>query len=168
MRDPRHEFPEPVRRHLARAAGETCSRPTCRARTCGASEDGAAIRNVGVAAHIHAAASKGPRFDPALPVEAVRAAENGIWLCATCAVEIDQHAGRDFPAEVLRAWKLDHEREVREAIGRPASETTVAGAISASGIGVVTGLEITRPNVRIAPGTTVNANGVGRITGMKI
>lgn len=168
MRDPRHDFLEATKRLLARAAHETCSRPSCRAPTCGPSEDGTAIRSVGVAAHIHSAAPGGARFDPSLAPEAVSSAGNGIWLCANCAVEIDQHKGRDFSADLLRQWKADHERETRERIGSSQPGPTVAGSFSASGVGVVTGMEIESKNVRIEPGTTVSATGIGRITGVKI
>jgi hypothetical protein len=123
---------------------------------------------VGVAAHIHAAAVGGARFDPSLSPEAIAAADNGIWLCANCAIEIDQHRGRDFPADLLRQWRADHHREARERIGRGTSGSTLGGAIAASGVGVVTGVEIVSKNVRIEPGTTVSATGIGRITGVKI
>lgn len=91
-----------------------CSNPECRTLTLGPSEvDPENIISVGVAAHITAAAPGGPRYDPTLTPAQRGSIENGIFLCPTCASTIDKNGGRDFPVELLRKWKSDHEGWVR-------------------------------------------------------
>lgn len=60
--------------------------------------------NIGKAAHITAAASGGPRFDPAMSPEERRAIGNGIWLCSNCATKIDVDADA-YPTALLHEWK---------------------------------------------------------------
>lgn len=91
---------------LMKQVGGACSRPTCDVQTVGpvprlAPEK---ISNVGVAAHIAAASPGGPRFDPRMTAAERSSADNGIWLCAVCAREIDNDAD-SYPTELLRSWK---------------------------------------------------------------
>jgi hypothetical protein len=72
--------------------------------TSGPKVDPTGVINVGVAAHITAAASGGPRYDPSLTAKERRGAENGIWLCQTCAKLIDSDLSR-YTAKLLREWK---------------------------------------------------------------
>lgn len=124
--------------------------------------------NVGVASHITAAAPGGARFDDSLTSEQRSGIENGIWLCQTCSALIDRNGGADYSTDLLRKWKVVREAEAARQVGKtaitPLSE--IAGTISASGVGVVTGAEITKPT-RIAAGTQISAFGVGNITGIK-
>ncbi len=69
-------------------------------------EAGAA--NVGVAAHIKAAA-KGPRYDEHQTPEERSGFDNGIWLCQTHAALIDRDE-KTFPVELLQKWKKDAEQ----------------------------------------------------------
>lgn len=39
---------------------------------------------------------------------------NAIFLCTVCADMIDKNNGLDFPADVLRQWKANHEVFVRK------------------------------------------------------
>ena len=64
--------------------------------------------NVGVAAHITAAAAGGARYDASLSPEDRSAQANGIWLCQTCATLIDADENR-FTVDLLRQWKRDAE-----------------------------------------------------------
>src|SRR6478672_9838259 len=102
----RDEFSAPVKNALAHRAGYVCSNPACRASTAGPSEESEMARsNVGVAAHITAAAS-GPgarRYDELLSPEERASIENGIWLCQTCATLIDDDEVT-YTVDVLRAW----------------------------------------------------------------
>ena len=82
----------------------------CRSRQ---SHAGAVI--VGVAAHITAAASGGPRFDPSLTPEERRGQSNGIWLCQIHGKQVDLDSGH-FAVEMLRSWKQTAEQESFEAI----------------------------------------------------
>jgi hypothetical protein len=101
----RDDFPRPTRDVLRGQVGGRCSSPGCRAPTEGPSEASqAAINSVGVAAHITAASSGGPRYDPTLTPEQRSSAENGIWLCGTHADEIDGDVVR-FPVPTLQWWK---------------------------------------------------------------
>lgn len=77
----RDEFNRDTVDVLAKRVGVRCSNPSCRRVTTGARSDTQRIVNIGVAAHITAAAASGPRFDAALTVEQRRSVENGIWLC---------------------------------------------------------------------------------------
>src|ERR1700734_8417 len=98
------DFPEQIKRTLASRVGNRCSNPDCRALTSGPQNEPAKAINLGVAAHITAAAPGGPRFDPDLLPEERRAPSNGIWLCQNCAKLIDNDAIR-FPLAVLTKWK---------------------------------------------------------------
>lgn len=75
------------------------------------------MADVGVAAHITAASSGGPRFDPNLTDWEKRGAANGIWLCLTCAKLIDNDVDR-YSASALRGGKITAEYEARKRIGK--------------------------------------------------
>ena len=100
----RDEFPSAVKTVLAQRAAGRCSNPDCGAVTSGPGLDPGKAVNVGVAAHITAASRGGPRYDPALTPAERMAAQNGIWLCETCAKLIDSDVTR-YTVEVLRQWK---------------------------------------------------------------
>src|SRR5262249_20791802 len=76
--------------------------------TSGPSSEPEKAVNIGVAAHITAAAPGGPRYDPSLTSEERKSLENGIWLCQTCSVRIDRDAAK-YTTELLREWKQDAE-----------------------------------------------------------
>jgi len=113
----RDDFTQFVCRLLAQRVGLHCSNPECRAATSGPQTDPGRAVNVGVAAHITAASSGGPRFDSALPERERRSAANGIWLCQTCAKLIDSDTPR-FTTAVLNKWKADAECDARNRIGK--------------------------------------------------
>lgn len=113
----RDDFTEEVKRTLAARVGNRCSSPTCRALTSGPQDNAAKALNVGVAAHITAAAQRGPRYDTLLSSEERYHADNGIWLCQTCAKLVDNDTSQ-FPANVLRAWKTIAEHDARSTIGK--------------------------------------------------
>jgi hypothetical protein len=74
--------------------------------------------NVGVAAHI-AAAAKGPgarRYDPNMTPEQRSSIDNGIWLCQTCAKRIDSD-DESFATEALKKMKADAESRAKERLG---------------------------------------------------
>ncbi|WP_153950389.1 hypothetical protein [Cupriavidus sp. U2] len=70
-----------------------------------------AVVDVGVAAHIYAAAPNGRRYDANMTRDERRNIRNGIWLCATHSVEIDRDVVR-YTADVLRRMKNDHEQAI--------------------------------------------------------
>jgi hypothetical protein len=120
---PRDDFPVRVKRSLAHRVGDCCSNPTCRQRTAGPTIDPTGEVNIGVAAHITAAAAGGPRYQPSLPPEARKSIENGIWLCGKCAKLIDSDLSC-YSIEVLRKWKQDAEERARAAIGGNQAEVS--------------------------------------------
>lgn len=113
----RDEFAQAVKNALAKRVANRCSSPRCRKTTSGPHSDPGKAVNIGVAAHITAAAPGGPRYDACLSSEARAGAENGIWLCGSCATLVDRDDGR-FTKEELHAWKTEAEQFAREAVER--------------------------------------------------
>ena len=99
----RDDFRQPIVRQIAQRAGYRCSNPSCLRPTIGP-DGGEDIANIGVAAHITAAAVGGPRYDATITPEERSAPENGIWLCQTCSRLIDVDLP-SHPTEQLREWK---------------------------------------------------------------
>lgn len=108
----RDDFLKPVRELLARRVGYRCSNPNCRVLTAGPGDNEKGTVDIGVAAHITAAAKGGKRFDPNLTNEERRSAENGIWLCQIHAKLVDDAPER-FTVELLREWKRISEQAAR-------------------------------------------------------
>lgn len=104
----RDDFAKGTIELFAKRVGFRCSRPACRRPTSGPQVDQGKTINVGVAAHIRAASSGGPRYDPTMTSEQRSSHENGIWLCAFCERLIDRDVTR-YPADVLLAWKATAE-----------------------------------------------------------
>lgn len=89
--------------------------PTCRALTAGPSDESPnSVTDVGVAAHINAAA-KGRRYDPHMPPEDRKDIRNGIWLCATHSIEIDRDEIK-YTVSILRRMKDEHERFIADEL----------------------------------------------------
>jgi hypothetical protein len=107
----RDEFSLKTKTILAERAGQLCSNPDCGRSTAGPSDDGyGESTQLGKAAHITAAAERGPRYDPNLSPEQRSSPENGIWLCAECADRVDKRENEaQYPVELLRNWKKHHE-----------------------------------------------------------
>lgn len=96
-----------------------CSNPECRKPTIGPALEEDRSVNVGVAAHITAAAEGGPRYDIRLKPEDRKAGENGIWLCQICAKLIDSDVSR-FTTDILRGWK-------KQAVERAFKDVVTSG-----------------------------------------
>jgi hypothetical protein len=114
----RDDFKADIKDTLAKRVGMRCSNPNCRQPTSGPQEDPSKVLNVGVAAHITAAASNGPRYDLKLSVEERRSPENGIWLCQNCGKLVDNDAKR-YSADLLSRWKRLSEEAARLEIESP-------------------------------------------------
>jgi hypothetical protein len=116
----RDDFSLSVKETLAKRVGMRCSR--CGKLTTGPQENPNRVLNIGVAAHITAAAPRGPRFVLQLSSDERQSAENGIWLCQSCAKLIDNDP-QQFPETSLRAWKANAEaralQEIREELKEP-------------------------------------------------
>lgn len=124
----RDDFSPDTKRRLAHRAGYVCSFPGCPIHTAGPSDDALdAINNVGVAAHITAAAPGGPRFDAAMTPEQRSAFSNGIWLCETHAKLIDGDVTK-WSVTVLQGMKADAEKAASarlEGAGRSPNDLSV-------------------------------------------
>lgn len=116
----RDDFSEEVKRTVAARVGYRCSRPDCRALTCGPQVDPSKALNVSVAAHITAASPGGPRYAPALTSDERRHANNAIWLCQNCGKLVDNDQTR-FTEQELRQWKQTAEAEALAMIGKTAT-----------------------------------------------
>jgi len=111
----RDDFTLDVKETLARRVGMRCSNPNCRQPTSGPQDDPEKSVNVGVAAHITAAARGGPRYDASLHADDRRSIENGIWLCQLCAKLIDNDA-LHYTTDLIGHWKRLSEEAARLAI----------------------------------------------------
>ena len=113
----RDNFSRAVKQTLAARVNHRCSNPVCGAPTSGPQVEPGKALNIGVAAHITAAAYGGPRYNSCLTKEQRSSGENGIWLCQNCAKLVDND--RLWHDEtMLRRWKELAERNAREGIGR--------------------------------------------------
>ena len=100
----RDNFTKATRDQIGKQAGWHCSRPGCRRLTVGSNSAGDGEINIGVAAHICAAARGGPRYDPDMSSEERKSVSNGIWLCETHARLVDSNDPM-FTVELLHEWK---------------------------------------------------------------
>jgi hypothetical protein len=124
MSQSRDEFPKSVVEALAKRAAFICSNPDCRALTIAPSDlDESKFIYIGKAAHICAAAIGGPRYEAQMRAEKRKSASNGVFLCSSCADMIDKNNGLDFPKEMLRRWKDEHERWVAANLNKRQSPT---------------------------------------------
>jgi hypothetical protein len=105
----RDDFSAATKEMLARRVGHLCSNPGCRQPTSGPQENPAKAINIGVAAHISAAAPGGPRYDSSLSPSERTAGENGIWLCQSCGKLVDNDP-LQYSSIILRDWKGASER----------------------------------------------------------
>jgi hypothetical protein len=129
----RDEFTKSVKKILAERVGVRCSNPDCRRSTSGPGSDPTESVNIGVAAHITAAAPGGPRYNPDLSSEERKSPENGIWLCQNCAKLIDNDPEK-FTEELLLGWKSSAETLALQRIqGIPPAGNESASLLILSG-----------------------------------
>ncbi len=100
----RDDFTQQTLDILAKRVGIRCSNPGCRNLTTGPRSESTKIINIGVGAHITAASSNGPRYNPDLTSKERMSPNNGIWLCQNCAKLVDNDANR-YTVELLKEWK---------------------------------------------------------------
>jgi len=113
----RDEFSPKTKRKVAERAAFICSNPSCNQVTIGPSEsDQQKSAKVGIAAHICAASSRGPRYDMSQTLGQRKGIKNAIWLCPSCAMLVDKNGGDDYPADHLRKWKRDHETLIKKCL----------------------------------------------------
>lgn len=119
----RDDFSQAVKDILAKRVGFRCSNPECRKLTSGPQKADRTV-NIGVAAHITAAAAQGPRYDSSMTPERRASAENGIWLCANCATLIDRDED-GYTVELLQEWKSKAEERAHNNISSSMPEKQV-------------------------------------------
>lgn len=129
--DRRAEFPAGARRTIAERAGYQCSVLNCGRLTIGPGAGTTQTVNIGMAAHIYAAAPSGPRGTGGLTPSERSDPENGIWCCYSHGKAIDSDSGNVYSAVELRAWKRLHEARKRaELHGNPVDRFGLVESIS--------------------------------------
>src|SRR5258708_2822666 len=118
----RDEFLQSIKETLARRVSLRCSNPECRKATGGPHTDPSKAMNIGVAAHITAAAAGGPRHDPSLSTDQRSSIENAVWLCQSCAKLIDSDATR-YSTNRLNVWKTQAEQAALLELETRAAQT---------------------------------------------
>lgn len=127
--DGRDEFATQDKDVLARRVGMSCSNPGCRQLTSGPQDHPRKALNIGVAAHIAAAAARGPRYDPKMTAEDRANIINAIWLCQNCAKLVDNDPAH-FTVELLRRWKHRSEDAARHDVESPGGAEADSGVLS--------------------------------------
>ena len=120
MANKRDDFSEATKRILALRVAAHCSNPKCKLPTFGPNADPRKATNVGVAAHICAAAKNGPRYDASMSPEERKSPCNGIWLCQRCATLIDSDE-KYYTKEMLYDWKNKAESFARQSLEQPSA-----------------------------------------------
>ncbi|SFC70659.1 hypothetical protein SAMN05216344_1332 [Polaromonas sp. OV174] len=118
---PRDDFSRTTKDALAKRVGLRCSNPSCKASTSGPHSEASKSINLGVAAHITAAAPGGPRYDPNSTSEERASIDNEIWLSQNCAKLIDTDPAA-YSSATLSRWKAAAEDEAMRAMGSPQYE----------------------------------------------
>lgn len=118
MNNERDDFSATVVQELGRRVNFICSNPGCEAPTYGPHSNPNKSVKIGKAAHISAAAGKGPRYDPSMTPEQRSAIDNGIYLCSNCHELVDKDEGR-FTVEHLRSWKIKAEAKALDNLVTP-------------------------------------------------
>lgn len=113
----RDEFPKIVIEPLRNRVNNRCSNSDCRVPTTGPTSNPGRVNSIGIAAHITAAASGGPRYEFSLNPEERKSISNAIWLCSNCSIKIDRDPVK-YTVVVLRAWKDKAEQKAAEEIGK--------------------------------------------------
>ena len=98
---------------LIGAAGGHCERPSCPTGWLWHELPNADAVKLAEVAHIVAASDEGPRGDAKVETSELASLANLILLCPNCHTIVDG-APEEYSVDVLRAWKADHERRLRE------------------------------------------------------
>ena len=113
MAHKRDDFTAATKELLAKRVCYRCSNPNCQKPTIGPSSEGEKTVNIGVAAHIKAAAVGGKRYDIFMTSEKRRHPDNGIWLCQSCSKLIDSDE-KKYTVKCLKQWKKEAEQRAEK------------------------------------------------------
>lgn len=113
----RDNFTKAVIEKLRTRVAHRCSNPKCRVPTIGPATDSDKATSIGIAAHITAASSGGPRYDATLTEKTRKSMANGIWLCSNCSIAIDKDVNH-YSVELLNKWKEEAETLARQEMGK--------------------------------------------------
>jgi len=117
MTKKRDNFTSRTIEKLRARVGNRCSNPECRVPTTGPTTNPEKINNIGVAAHITAAAQGGPRYDKSLNTNQRKFITNAIWLCSNCSRDIDNNP-KKYSVEKLNEWKELAEQKAEDELGK--------------------------------------------------
>lgn len=109
----RDDFSPKVKLTAAIRAAHLCSNPGCLKLTAGPHSDENKYLATGHAAHIHAAAPGGPRYDAKQTPAQRKSISNALWLCRECGDIVDKDDS-SHSADLLREWKKNHEKMLSE------------------------------------------------------
>ncbi|PTP75287.1 GapS6b family protein [Vibrio splendidus] len=114
----RHNFTEKTLRQLRENVANLCSNPECKVLTRSSkSDESESTCNLGVGAHITAAAPGGPRYSSSLTELDRKSYSNGIWLCYNCSRIIDVDPS-NYSVVLLNEWRVEAENYARNNIGK--------------------------------------------------
>lgn len=111
----RLDFSQKTKDTLAKRVGYICSNPDCRKQTIGPNKNKYKSSSIGVAAHIYAASSGGPRANNQKKDFEITDIENGIWLCSNCSNLIDKNEEK-YTVDLLSYWKSLAEKNAESSI----------------------------------------------------
>lgn len=113
----RDDFTQATKNRLAKQARYHCSNPSCRKLTSAPTSDGSKEMNIGVAAHICAAAPGvgARRYRVDMTPDHRKSHENGIWLCQDCAKAIDSD-DPIFTEAFVHSWKQKHSEDMWRSV----------------------------------------------------
>src|SRR3989338_9029881 len=154
----RDDFSAKTIRALAARVGHHCSNQSCMGSTSGPALEEERSVNIGVAAHIAAAAAGGKRYNPNMSSAERSSGANGIWLCQSCSKLIDSDETR-YTVALLNQWKTDATQRALDAIagGRPLGLVKPPATLDAADEDFLRGLDLPSADVVDAVGTRLRA-----------
>jgi hypothetical protein len=154
----RDDFSAKTVRILAARVGYQCSNPTCLCSTSGPALNEDRRVNIGVGAHITAAAPGGKRYDANMTTAERSSGANGIWLCQSCSKLIDSDENR-YTVALLHQWKKDAVQRALDAIagGRPLGPIKPSATLDSADEEFLRGLDLPSTDAVDAVGLRLRA-----------